>query len=601
LFNQHPSTLLSGKKFMQCFNKIKLLLMVLFCTFATNVFADNDVKITVDTPAQAQDEFLEVTDAFRIDSAFVGDDLQLHWKIAPGYYLYQERFKLKTSNDLVLSPTFSQGVLKHDSYAEKDMTVYHDDATLTVKLPANTQPFSVQIAYQGCADAGLCYPPHKSYFKVDPTNHTVTPTDTFEAGSGGSADVSTTAASEAQAAVAPSKYWLLQAMFFAVLGGMILNLMPCVFPVLSLKVMSLAQAERSHIVKHGWVYTAGIVLCFLVFASILLIARAGGEAIGWGFQLQSPMLITALAYLFFVMGLSMSGMINIGTSWMGAGQSLTEKSGLTGSFFTGVLAAVVASPCTAPFMGAALGFALTQPGFVSLLVFASLGFGMALPMLILCYVPALANRLPRPGAWMEVLKEILAFPLYLTAIWLLWVLGRQAGVNTLITVCAGGVLLAFSLWLLNRDAKGVAQYLRRGLIGASWVIAIALPWNMINGAKDDSSIIAYTPESLQEARATGKPVFVNLTADWCITCLANERVALGTDDVKNAFKDANVVSIKGDWTNRDPHITELLNEYQRSGVPLYLYFPPNQQGKGQLLPQILTKSMLLDVVKNKSI
>lgn len=586
---------------MQCLNKIKLLLMVLFCTFATSTFADNDVKITVDTQAQAQDEFLDVTDAFKIDSAFVGDDLQLHWKIAPGYYLYQERFKLKTSNDLALSPTFSQGVLKHDSYAEKDMTVYHDDATLTVKLPANTQPFSVQIAYQGCADAGLCYPPHKSYFKVDPTNHTVTLTDTFEAGSGGSADASTTATSEAQPTVAPSKYWLLQAMFFAVLGGMILNLMPCVFPVLSLKVMSLAQAERSHIVKHGWVYTAGIVLCFLVFASILLIARAGGEAIGWGFQLQSPMLITALAYLFFVMGLSMSGMINIGTSWMGAGQSLTEKSGLTGSFFTGVLAAVVASPCTAPFMGAALGFALTQPGFVSLLVFASLGFGMALPMLILCYVPALANRLPRPGAWMEVLKEVLAFPLYLTAIWLLWVLGRQAGVNTLITVCAGGVLLAFSLWLFNREAKGVAQYLRRGLIGASWVIAIALPWNMINGVKDDASIIAYTPQSLEEARATGKPVFVNLTADWCITCLANERVALGTDDVKNAFKDANVVSIKGDWTNRDPHITELLNEYQRSGVPLYLYFPPNQQGKGQLLPQILTKSMLLDVVKNKSI
>jgi thiol:disulfide interchange protein len=222
-------------------------------------------------------------------------------------------------------------------------------------------------------------------------------------------------------------------------------------------------------------------------------------------------------------------------------------------------------------------------------------------MLILCYVPALANRLPRPGAWMEVLKEILAFPLYLTAIWLLWVLGRQAGVNTLITVCAGGVLLAFSLWLLNHSTQGLMQHFRRIVIAMCWITAIALPWNIINKANDDSSTIAYSPDTLQEARASGKPVFVNLTADWCITCLANERVALGTNDVQNAFKEAQVVTIKGDWTNRDPHITELLNEYQRSGVPLYLWFPANQTGKGQLLPQLLTKSMLLDMLKNKAL
>jgi thiol:disulfide interchange protein DsbD len=222
-------------------------------------------------------------------------------------------------------------------------------------------------------------------------------------------------------------------------------------------------------------------------------------------------------------------------------------------------------------------------------------------MLILCYVPALANRLPRPGAWMEVLKEILAFPLYLTAIWLLWVLGRQAGVNTLITVCTGGVLLAFSLWLLNHSTQGLMQHFRRIVIAMCWITAIALPWNIINKANGDSSTIAYSPETLQEARASGKPVFVNLTADWCITCLANERVALGTNDVQNAFKEAQVVTIKGDWTNRDPHITELLNEYQRSGVPLYLWFPANQTGKGQLLPQLLTKSMLLDMLKNKAL
>lgn len=563
------------------------LCMSLISFLAIAVFADEP------TTTISENKFLAVTDAFKLDTQFVDKQLQLHWQIAPGYYLYQERFKLKTSNDLLLSPTFSQGVLKHDTYADQDMTVFHDNATLSINLPADTKPFSLQVIHQGCADAGLCYPPQKTFFTIDPIHKTISQTDGFT--------TPTATESTSQTITEPPRFWLLQAMLLAMLGGMILNLMPCVFPVLSLKVMSLAQAERSHIVQHGWVYTAGIVVCFLIFAIILLVARAGGEAIGWGFQLQSPMLIAALTYLFFVMGLSMSGMINIGTSWMGAGQSLTEKSGLTGSFFTGVLAAVVASPCTAPFMGAALGFALTQPGFVSLLVFASLGFGMALPMLILCYVPALANRLPRPGAWMEVLKEILAFPLYLTAIWLLWVLGRQAGVNTLITVCAGGVLLAFSLWLLNHGTQGLMQHFRRIVIAMCWITAIALPWNIINKANVDSSTIAYSPETLQEARASGKPVFVNLTADWCITCLANERVALGTNDVQNAFKEAQVVTIKGDWTNRDPHITELLNEYQRSGVPLYLWFPANQTGKGQLLPQLLTKSMLLDMLKNKAL
>src|SRR5690606_9228636 len=216
--------------------------------------------------------------------------------------------------------------------------------------------------------------------------------------------------------------WLPQIIFFALLGGIILNLMPCVFPVLSIKVMSLAQADRVRLPLHGWAYTAGIVVCFVAFAGALLLMRAGGEAIGWGFQLQSPLLIAALAYLIFILRLSMSGVLNIGTRWMNAGQSLTQKSGMSGSFSTGVLAALVASPCTAPFMGAALGFALTQSALVCLTVFIALGVGMALPLLLLCYLPALAQRLPQPGPWMENLKEALAFPLYLSAIWLLWVL-----------------------------------------------------------------------------------------------------------------------------------------------------------------------------------
>jgi thiol:disulfide interchange protein len=563
------------------------------CIFTAMVFAQEPLSAANNAALGVKDDFLAVTEAFKLTPEFANKQLQLKFIIAPGYYLYQKRFKLSASNGMTLTPEFSESVAKYDPYEEKEVAVYHDNATIKLALPADATSFDLQLTFQGCADAGLCYPPYKTNLVVDPQDQTVSEIVVVVDSKADMMGEKTSSDTEPVAAE-PPRFWLIQAMVLAMLGGMILNLMPCVFPVLSLKVMSLAQAERSHIVQHGWAYTVGIVICFLIFAIILLVARAGGEAIGWGFQLQSPVLIGALTYLFFVMGLSMSGMIHIGTSWMGAGQSLTEKSGLTGSFFTGVLAAVVASPCTAPFMGAALGFALTQPGFVSLLVFASLGFGMALPMLILCYLPALANRLPRPGAWMENLKEILAFPLYLTSVWLLWVLGRQAGVNALVAVCAGGVLFAFSIWLLNHSTQGVMQHVRRLFILACWLLALFIPYNLINGKKDDSDWQPYSAELLQELRDSGKPVFIDLTADWCITCLANEKVALGTDDVKAVLKEKGIAMLKGDWTNRDPRISDLLNEYQRSGVPLYLWFPANHEGKGIILPQLLTKSLLID-------
>jgi thiol:disulfide interchange protein len=307
-------------------------------------------------------------------------------------------------------------------------------------------------------------------------------------------------------------------------------------------------------------------------------------------------LIAALAYLFFVMGLSMSGLIHFGTSLMGAGQQLTEKSGLSGSFFTGVLAAVVASPCTAPFMGTALGFALTQPLFVCILVFAALGFGMALPLLFLCYVPALAARLPRPGAWMDNLKQFLAFPLYLSAIWLLWVYGRQTNVNQMAVLCSGAVAIAFGCWLLGRSAEGAWLWIKRVSVLASLVAAVYLAVPQNNSA-NKSRWQVYSPELLQSLRAEGRPVFVNLTADWCLTCLANERVALHTETLEKAFDEMNVATLKGDWTNADPEITVLLQEYERSGVPLYLWFPANHQGKATVLPQLLTADLVIGAMK----
>ena len=573
------------------------LALMLSCLLFSSASQAQDI---FDTPKQSgldtsvlapDDEFLLVTEAFQLEARLEGNQLILEWRIAPAYYLYEERFKLNASNGLTLTPQFNEGITKYDEFFAKDMTVFYDKAILTVDLPADTAPFNLQVESQGCADAGLCYPPYTDYLQVDPDNNQVVilppPADPLA-----EAPPATTPVAEAPSSLA-------KIVLFAILGGIILNLMPCVFPVLSIKVMSLAQADRERLPMHGWVYTAGIVLCFVGFAGALLLARAGGEAIGWGFQLQSPLLIAALTYLFFVMGLSMSGMINIGTRWMGAGQSLTQKSGLSGSFFTGVLAAVVASPCTAPFMGAALGFALTQPAIVCLAIFAALGLGMALPLLLLCYLPALANRLPKPGVWMENLKEFLAFPLYLTAVWLLWVLGRQAGIDASMIVAAGAVAIAFGCWLLNRSASGAWQWVRRSLIAAAWVGALVLPWQMIGQPTESSRWQAYSPERLQQLRASGAPVFINLTADWCLTCLANERLTLHTEEVEQAFDDYQVVTLKGDWTNRDPQITALLAEYGRSGVPLYLWFPANGEGKAEILPQLLTPGRLIEVISGQ--
>jgi thiol:disulfide interchange protein len=378
-----------------------------------------------------------------------------------------------------------------------------------------------------------------------------------------------------------------------------LNLMPCVFPVLSIKVMSLVQADSARLRLHGWAYTLGIVACFVAFASVLLIAKSGGEAIGWGFQLQSPGLITALAYLFFVMGLSMSGLIQFGTKWMGAGQSLTQKSGLTGSFFTGVLAAVVASPCTAPFMGAALGFALTQPAYICLSVFVALGFGMALPLLLLCYLPGLAQRLPKPGVWMETLKEFLAFPLYLSAIWLLWVLTNQVSSNLMAGVCVGAVLIAFACWLNNRPSEGLAAKTHKFIALLAVIIAILLPYQLLQKKPTNDRWQAYSPALLQELRDQGRPVFIDLTADWCLTCLANERVTLSKAEVEAVFDELKVATLKGDMTNPDPKISELLAEYGRSGVPLYLWYPANRSGKADVLPQLLTPALVIETIKEK--
>jgi len=405
------------------------------------------------------------------------------------------------------------------------------------------------------------------------------------------------------AAPAPADLGLPLALGLAFLGGLILNLMPCVFPVLAIKALGLAgQAglparER---VLHGLAYTAGVLVFFAGLTAILLGLRAGGTAVGWGFQLQYPPFVAIMAYVFLVVGLALAGALTLGGTLMGLGGGLTAgRAGTGAAFGTGALAALVAAPCTAPFMGAALGYALTLAWPRALAILLALGLGLAAPFLALSLAPGLARRLPRPGVWMEHLKGFLAFPMLATAAWLVWVLSVQAGPTGVALVLAGMLVLSLGLWVRERTRMAPVGWQRAGAGAALTGLLLALWLGFATaGPTTAGARLAAEPTRgglqaepwsaarLAQARAQGRPVFVNMTAAWCITCLVNERVALNTQRVAAAFTAANVLYLKGDWTNRDPEIGAYLAGYGRSGVPIYVFYPA--AGEPRVLPQILT-------------
>lgn len=560
-----------------------LILLALFTTHSS-VWAQSGIDLaTSNNNYGSVDEFLPVEEAYKLTVEFENNEqLRLNWQIADGYYLYRHGFKIELLNagePISLQPDISPG-LKHEDEYFGMVEVYYLQADIFIPdVPASDQ-LALAVTSQGCADAGLCYPPHTEYLQLNSQTLSVIK---------GQAAAAQASSSKNPDAIPSLPYMLLLAM----LGGMILNLMPCVFPVLSLKALAFARdSEHDHKLQ-GLVYTAGVILSFILIAALLMSLKAAGEAVGWGFHLQSPWFVASLAYLFFVMGLGLSGVIEMGNSWMNIGGELTNKPGYTGNFFTGVLATVVASPCTAPFMGTALGFAVTQPLVVALSVFAALGFGMALPLLLLSWQPRLLSKIPKPGPWMETLKQVLAFPLYGTAVWLCWIVGKQAGVNAMGLILLGCTLLALALWLWNHNPW------RRSLGAVSAALAVSIlasSFLQTNPAATTDNWQPYSPASLSRLRDEGKPVFVNITADWCITCLANEQLTLNTEPVKQALLDQGIVYLKGDWTNHDPQITDLLSRYQRTGIPLYLFFPAGKNSEAQVLPQILTTDTLLGVL-----
>ncbi|MBU2655231.1 protein-disulfide reductase DsbD family protein [Acidomonas methanolica] len=396
----------------------------------------------------------------------------------------------------------------------------------------------------------------------------------------------------------------------AFLGGLILNLMPCVFPVLAMKAFSVVKiggvARRRALMSAG-AYAAGVMGSFAALGGLLLALRAAGAAAGWGFQFQSPVFVVGVCWLLLIMALNLLGAFEVTTR---LGQDVPPRHGLAGDALTGLLAVVVASPCTAPFMGAAIAGALGGPVWGALAIFLAMGLGLAFPYVLIAGVPAIAARLPRPGAWMDVLRQFLAFPLLATCVWLLWVAEVQGGAAIMVLAAGGGVALGLACWLFGLAqrkamlagatpgvmlARGLALLIVVGALAGLGRVA-TLPTAAMQPGKSDG-VVAFSLEALATARAAGKPVFVDMTAAWCITCMVNERVALDAPSVRRAFAQRGVVFMKGDWTNRNGTISAFLHEHGREGVPLYVYYPPH--GDGQVLPQVLTPGVVAHVLDGR--
>lgn len=405
------------------------------------------------------------------------------------------------------------------------------------------------------------------------------------------------------------------AIAFAFIGGLILNLMPCVFPVLSMKAAALARHahDPSTARREGLAFLAGVLATFLLLAGALIAAKAGGAAVGWGFQLQSPPVVAALCLLMLLVALNLSGLFEIGLSAQGAGSGLAAQSGLAGAFFTGALAVVVAAPCTAPFMATALGYAIAQPALLSLLIFASLGLGFAAPFVAIAFAPALLARLPKPGAWMEVFKTVLSFPMYGAAAWLAWVFVVQAGDTALPFLFGAAIVIALGAWLFGLGQKSFETpkkiALQLALPVAVIVSAAALyPVAKSTAAPASGAATAqtagvalpfetWTPEKLADLRTQKKVVLVDFTAAWCVTCQVNERTSLASKGVADAFAKAGAIYMKADWTNRDAVIAKELAAHGRAGVPLYLLYPASG-GEPKVLPQLLTEGLVKQALED---
>jgi len=583
-----------------------------------------------------------------------GDTLLLRFTPAPGYYLYRDKTTLRLDADGIApgKPQWPAGQTHRDEHFG-DVIVYFQPVDVAVPLlrtKPDAQTVTLRATFQGCQNDGICYPPMTRSVKIalprghvrsepvptaadatatDPAATTsvattagnatpdaaATPTTDAAASDAGNADAAATQAPTNAAIDTPAagptlfglKPNLALALVAALLGGLILNLMPCVLPVLSIKVLALvesgesAQRRRAHAL---W-YTLGVLVAFGALGALAMALRHAGVALGWGFQLQQPLVVAALGLLMFVFGLSLSGVWDVGGRWTGVGHGLASRGGPVGDFFTGALAVVVAAPCTAPMMGPALGWAFAASTGAALLVFLALGLGLALPFLLIGFVPALGRRLPRPGAWMDTFKRLLAFPMYLTALWLVYVLANQRGADALGWWGLAAIALAFAAWAWTHarmhDSRAWRIVALLVIVGTLWPLRAITTLPSASAAHDaapastDARHVAYSAQRLADLRKAGRVVFVNMTADWCVTCKVNEKAVFSREGFRDALEKADAVYMTGDWTDVDPEITAFLQRYKAVGVPLYVVFPRGG-GEGTVLPTVLTPGMAEDAL-----
>ena len=392
---------------------------------------------------------------------------------------------------------------------------------------------------------------------------------------------------------------IIKALILAFIGGLILNLMPCVFPIISLKVLSFISLGGDSTFKiraHSIMFSFGVLASFLFIATLLIILKSSGSSVGWGFQLQSPLIVGLLSLIMFLIGLILLMDINLGTSFTRLGSIGSNSTNYSSSFATGVLAVVVASPCTAPFMGAAIGYALIQPSSVTLPVFLSLGLGFAFPYLLISFRPSLISSLPQPGKWMETLKEFFAFPMFATALWLLWVFSLQTSAGALINLLISILLISFIMWFYTKVSQNYLKFLLPITLILILIFQINqfLSISTIDENNDDSNP-TWNIGTEDELVSNNQAYLINFTAAWCITCQANDKVALSRRSVKEYLKNNSIKYIIADWTNRDENILKVLNKYGRSGVPLYVFWKPGMQDP-IILPSILTESLVLDIL-----
>lgn len=489
-------------------------------------------------------------------------------------------------------------------YAEKPVPVFEGDFDIIVKIKCAAEiktgeyELPIEFSFQTCNDR-TCMPPASMIKKLKVE-----------------VEGNTQHIADAQAQVIEKgddkeSHSILMALLFAFAGGIILNLMPCVLPVLSLKIMGIVQQageDPREKLKHGVLFTVGVLVSFWVLAGLLLLLRAGGEQLGWGFQLQSSGFVIILVVLLFLFGLSLFGVFEIGVSLTAVDQGSKNRSAYSGSFMSGVLATVVATPCTAPFMGSALGFAISQPAFVSLLIFTFLGLGMSAPYLVLTLSPKLLKFIPKPGLWMETMKQFMGFLLIATVLWLLWVLSLQTGAEGVIFVLGSLLIVSIGGWIYGRWgnlSKGKRTRVFAQIVAVFLVISgIMFSIQNVESKNDKTNSThiqgtiewkKFNPNIVKQLRNENKPLLIDFTAAWCLSCQVNERVAFGSEDVQRMLKDKNVVTLKADWTNNDPTITRALAKFGRNSVPLYVLYAPGKEA--ELLPEIITPEIVLEALE----